>query len=130
MEHMVQAVYCLRTIVQPIRSALITTQDVMMHCIMCPVHHLMERPNYLLRPHCPSLELLLHHQLQLHPQLLLRVPRDGPLPVRMKPSRGRRRRSLEECRMGEDSKTRKTTHWRRRCPQVLEQEMNLLYQRE
>src|SRR5579872_5158628 len=102
----------------------------MMSCIMRPIHHLTKRPNYLLWPHCPSLELLLHHQLQPHPQLLLRIPRDGPLIIRMKPSGGRRRQSLEGCQMEENSKTKKTTHLRRRGPQVLEWEMNLLYQRE
>src|SRR5579872_2559814 len=103
----------------------------MMRRIMRPVHHLTERPNYLLWPHRPFLELLLHHQLQPHPQPLLRIARDRPLIIRMKPSGGRRRRSLEGCQKGVNSKTNKTTHWRRkRRPQVLEREMNLLYQRE
>src|SRR5579872_3890730 len=90
MEHVVWVVYCPRTIVQPIRPALITTQDIMMCRIMRPVHYLLERSNYLLWPHNPSLELLLHHQFQPHPQPLLRIPRDGPLIVQMKPSGGRR----------------------------------------
>src|SRR5579872_3710486 len=131
MEHVIWVVYCPRTIVQPIRPALITTQDVMMGCIMRPVHHLTKRPNYLLRPHRPSLKLLLHHQLQPHPQPLLRIARDCPLIVWLIPSRGRRRQSLKECQKGENSKTSKTTHLRRRRrPQVLEREMNLLYLRE
>src|SRR5579872_1212204 len=131
MEHVIWVVYRPRTIVQPVGPALITTQDVMMSCIMCPVHHLTKRSNYLLRPHRPSLELLLHHQLQPHPQPLLRIARDCPLIVRLKPSRGRRRRSLEGCQKGVNNKTSKTTHLRRRRgPQVLEWETNLLYQRE
>src|SRR5579872_1843602 len=131
MEHVIWVVYCPRTIVQPVGPALITTQDIMMSCIMRPIHHLTKRPNYLLRPHCPSLELLLHHQLQPHPQPLLRIPQNGPLIIRLIPSGGRRQRSLEGCQKGANKKTRKTTHLRRRRrPQVLEREMNLLYQRE